>query len=141
MTLYEIGETYEASAIPLRNRLRELRAMLKTAATSEERFYIKRRIAELAPMLTECNKMANFCKRYYERGFYTQDGPLGIRHEKARCGESENLKVVDCSVHLEKRTYTQTRNCGSRVSSKGENVSKSSGRTRRKQIDYLQELL
>ena len=73
MTLAQIGGLYRASAEPLRKRLKELRAALKTAEDPEEIWRLKRRIAELTPMLTECNALAALCERYYERGYYRDE--------------------------------------------------------------------
>ena len=52
MTLEELSRCYEEAAVPLRTRLRELRTMLANAEDPEEIWHIKRRIAELTPMLT-----------------------------------------------------------------------------------------
>jgi len=73
MTLSQIGGLYRSSAEPLRRRLQELRAALKTARDPEEIWHLKRRIAELTPMLTECNALAALCERYYERGDYRDE--------------------------------------------------------------------
>jgi len=73
MTLMQIGMEYSASAEPLRRRLKELRAALKTARDPEEIWHLKRRIAELTPMLTQCNALAALCLRYYERGYYRDE--------------------------------------------------------------------
>ena len=73
MTLAQIAQGYRDAAVPLRRRLRELRQALKTAGDPEEIFHLKRRIAELTPMLTECNALAQLCERYYERGYYRDE--------------------------------------------------------------------
>ena len=73
MTLEQIGRQYRAAAQPLRKRLKELRTALKTAQDPEEIWHLKRRIAELTPMLTECNALAELCERYYERGYYRDE--------------------------------------------------------------------
>ena len=73
MTLCQIGRLYREAAVPLRRRLRQLRQELKTAQDPEEIFRLKRRIAELTPMLTECNALAELCARYYERGYYRNE--------------------------------------------------------------------
>ena len=73
MTLYQLGGQYRASAEPLRRRLKELRAALKTARDPEEVWHLKRRIAELTPLLTEANALAVLCERYYERGYYRDE--------------------------------------------------------------------
>lgn len=73
MTLAEIGQGYRAAAEPLRRRLKELRTALKTAEDPEEIWHLKRRIAELTPMLTECNALAALCEHYYERGYHRSE--------------------------------------------------------------------
>ena len=73
VTLCQLAEQYRIAAVPLRKRLRELRQALKTAEDPEEIWHIKRRIAELTPMLTECNALARLCERYYERGYYRDE--------------------------------------------------------------------
>ena len=73
MALAQIGAGYREAAVPLRRRLRQLRQELKTAEDPEEIFRLKRRIAELTPMLTECNALARLCEHYYERGYYRDE--------------------------------------------------------------------
>ena len=73
MTLSDLSECYEAAAGPLRRRLKELRGMLAAAEDAEEIFHIKRRIAELTPMLTQMNELAELTAHYYERGYYRSE--------------------------------------------------------------------
>lgn len=73
MTLAELSVCYEEAAVPLRRRLRELRIMLAQATDPEDIFHIKRRIAELTPMLTQMNELAELTARYYERGYYRNE--------------------------------------------------------------------
>lgn len=73
MTLRELSETYEAAAVPLRTRLRELRQRLAETEDPEEAWHIKRRIAELTPMLTQMNELAELTAHYYERGYYRNE--------------------------------------------------------------------
>ena len=73
MTLAELSETYEAAAVPLRRRLRELRIMLEQTDDPEEIWHIKRRIGELSPMLTEMNELAELTAHYYDRGYYRSE--------------------------------------------------------------------
>lgn len=73
MTLLQIGAEYRAAAEPLRQRLKELRAALKTARDPEEIWRLKRRIAELSPLLTEANALAALCEHYYERGYFRDE--------------------------------------------------------------------
>lgn len=73
MTLEELSRCYEEAAVPLRNRLRELRFALAEATDSEEIWHIKRRIAELTPMLTQMNELAELTAHYYDRGYYRNE--------------------------------------------------------------------
>ena len=73
MTLTELSKCYEEAAAPLRERLRQLRQMLATETDPEAIFYIKRRIAELTPILTEMNELAELTAHYYDRGYYRSE--------------------------------------------------------------------
>ena len=73
MTLEEISVCYEQAAVPLRRRLHELREMLASARDPEEIWHIKRRIAELTPMLTQMNELAELTAHYYDRGYYRNE--------------------------------------------------------------------
>lgn len=70
MTLKEISRGYREAAVPLRARLSQLRRELAQAEDPEQIWHIKRRIAELTPMLTQVNELAELTERYYERGYY-----------------------------------------------------------------------
>jgi hypothetical protein len=73
MTLAEMSQYYEDSAQLLRLRLRQLRQRCAETEDPEEIWHLKRRIAELTPMLTECNALARLCEHYYERGYYRDE--------------------------------------------------------------------
>ena len=73
MTLQELSLCYEAAAVPLRARLRELRQALAIADDPEEIWHLKRRIAELTPMLTQMNELAELTAHYYDRGYYRSE--------------------------------------------------------------------
>ena len=73
MTLAELSKCYEEAAVPLRARLRELRILLAQTEDPEEIWHIKRRIAELTPMLTQMNELAELTAHYYERGYYRNE--------------------------------------------------------------------
>ena len=73
MTLKELSVCYEEAAVPLRQRLRELRQLLARAEDPEEIWHIKRRIAELTPILTQMNELAELTANYYERGYYRSE--------------------------------------------------------------------
>ena len=85
MTLKELSAEYEAAAVPLRTRLAELRHMLKATEDPEEIWHLRRRIAELTPMLTQMNDISWMLDRYYEKGGADRDdryGFNGIRKPK-----------------------------------------------------------
>ena len=73
MTLAELSEGYEASAVLLRARLAQLRRMADRAEDAEELWHLKRRIAELTPMLTQMNELAELTAHYYDRGYYRSE--------------------------------------------------------------------
>lgn len=70
MTLAELSAGYEQAAVPLRRRLCQLRRELKAARDPEEIWHLKRRIAQLTPMLTQVNELAELTAHYYDRGYY-----------------------------------------------------------------------
>ena len=73
MTLAEISLQYRESAVLLRERLRLLRQLEQQTDDPEEAWHIRRRIAELTPMLTQMNELAELTARYYERGYYRNE--------------------------------------------------------------------
>lgn len=73
MTLQEISREYEAAARPLRSRLRQLRQELAAETDPETIWHLKRRIAELTPILTQMNELAELTGRYYERGYHKNE--------------------------------------------------------------------
>ena len=73
MTLEEMSLCYQAAAVPLRLRLQQLRAALAQTEDPEEAFRLKRRIADLAPMLTQVNELAELTAHYYERGYWRSE--------------------------------------------------------------------
>ena len=73
MTLKEMSKCYREAAVPLRQRLKLLRQMLVAAEDPDEVWRIKRRIAELTPLLTQMNELAELTERYYERGYYRNE--------------------------------------------------------------------
>lgn len=73
MTLLEISRCYEQAAVPLRARLRELRQAMARTTDPEELWHLKRRIAELTPILTQMNELAELTAHYYDRGYYRNE--------------------------------------------------------------------
>ena len=73
MTLAELSQCYEEAAAPLRARLRFLRQAIAASGDPEEIWHLKRRIAELTPMLTQMNELAELTAHYYDRGYYRNE--------------------------------------------------------------------
>ena len=73
MTLQQLSRDYEAAAALLRQRLRLLRQLLAAAEDPEEIWHLKRRIAELTPMLTQMNELKELTEHYYDRGYYRSE--------------------------------------------------------------------
>ena len=73
MTLQELSAEYEAAAVPLRARLSLLRKLLAQATDSEEVWHLQRRNAELTPMLTQMNELAELTAHYYDKGYYRSE--------------------------------------------------------------------
>ena len=69
MTLAEMSRDYEHAAQLLRQRLKELRALAAAEEHPEKLWHLQRRIADLTPMLTQMNELAELTARYYERGY------------------------------------------------------------------------
>ena len=73
MTLAQMSLEYRESARLLQDRLRLLRQMLAKADDPEEIWHLRRRIAELTPMLTQMNELAELTEHYYERGYWRSE--------------------------------------------------------------------
>jgi hypothetical protein len=73
MTLAELSASYESAAVPLQARLRELRQLLSEETDPEKIWHLQRRIAELTPMLTQMNELAELTAHYYDRGYYRNE--------------------------------------------------------------------
>ena len=70
MALNDLSAEYRHSALLIKNRLVTLRRELKATTDPEVAWGLKRRIAELTPMLTEMNELAELTARYYEPDYY-----------------------------------------------------------------------
>lgn len=73
MTLSELSPAYQEAAALLRARLRMLRQELSRETDPERVWHLKRRIAELTPMLTQMNELAELTAHYYDRGYYRSE--------------------------------------------------------------------
>lgn len=68
MTLSQLSVQYDASAALVAGRLAQLRLALRTTGDQEEARRLRRRIAELRPMLEQC-RLTQLTARYYDRSF------------------------------------------------------------------------
>ena len=73
MTLEELSETYREAAEPLRKRLKQLRMELVTQTNPQIAFCLKTRIAQMAPILTQLNELAELTAHYYHRGYWRNE--------------------------------------------------------------------
>ena len=73
MTMEELSETYREAAKPLRERLKQLRMELVTQTNPEAVFSLKWRIAQMTPILTQLNELAELTAHYYERGYWRSE--------------------------------------------------------------------
>ena len=73
MTLAELSPGYQQAAALLRARLRLLRQMLAQETDPEEIWHLKRRIAELTPMLSQMNDLEELTAHCYDRGYYRNE--------------------------------------------------------------------
>lgn len=73
MKLEELSAGYEASAQLLRARLSQLRKALQECQDPEEKWHLQRRIAELTPILTQMNELAELTAHYYDRGYWRNE--------------------------------------------------------------------
>lgn len=73
MNLTELSREYEISAQLLRDRMRQLRQALRNSCDPEEIWHLRRRIADLTPMLTQMNELAELTAHYYDRGYWRNE--------------------------------------------------------------------
>ena len=73
MTLAELSTGYEEAARLLRQRMKELRSSLHSTDDPEEKWHLQRRIAELTPILTQMNELAELTAHYYDPGFWRNE--------------------------------------------------------------------
>lgn len=67
MTLRELSVCYGDSALTLRQRICELEAAARTESDPDRARALRRRTAELTPMLREMRELARHTAHYYDR--------------------------------------------------------------------------
>lgn len=73
MTLFQLSREYKVSARLLQQRLKQLRRELQKTDDPEIRWSLQRRIAELTPILTQMNELADLTEHYYDRGYWRNE--------------------------------------------------------------------
>ena len=73
MTLFEMSALYADSASLLRTRITELRAAAQAQEDPEAVRQLRRRIAELLPMLQETRALATLTAHYYDTGYHKHE--------------------------------------------------------------------
>ena len=72
----EMAVGYEEAAARLSASIAAMTAQLETETDEKEIWWLKYRIDKNRAALTECNKLAEYCRRYYEKGYFIGYGPL-----------------------------------------------------------------
>ena len=73
MTLAALSAGYQESARLLSHRIRELRKAIRQTDNPEEKWHLQRRIAELTPILTQMNELADLTAHYYDKGYWRNE--------------------------------------------------------------------
>ena len=73
MTLAEMSGLYTESAAAIRQRIAELRRSAREQDSEEESRALRRRIAELTPLLQETRELAALTARYYARSYHRHE--------------------------------------------------------------------
>lgn len=91
--LYELGLEYEESARKLKERLKQLRAMRAKNPSA----VLDAEIYTFQKMLTDTNKIARYCKHYYEKGFYIGGGAFSREVQQGNFGSARK----PCSTNVQ----------------------------------------
>lgn len=73
MTLKDLAPAYQEAAELLSRRIRELRLAAAQSSDPEEIWRLRRRIAELSPMLTQTRELADLTEHYYDKGYWRNE--------------------------------------------------------------------
>lgn len=77
--MQELAKGYEDAANKLRISIAAMTARLETETDEREKWTLKHKIDRCLPVMYECERMAEYCRRYYEKGYYIGDGPFGSK--------------------------------------------------------------
>ena len=73
MTLRELSPAYQEAAEILAQRIRQLQQQAASSRDPEEIWHLRRRIAELKPMLDQTRELAELTLHYYDRGYWRNE--------------------------------------------------------------------
>lgn len=73
MTLAEMSVSYQDSERTIRNRIRELQEETKHTEDPEVLWHLRRRMAELQPILRETRELALLTAHYYDRSYHKHE--------------------------------------------------------------------
>ena len=89
-------DEYKRSAKMLRERLRMLRAELAAETSPEKAFWLKRRIRDLEPMLTQTNELIFLMENFYTIGNADRAERYGFNDKQ----KPKKVKKADAQQHL-----------------------------------------
>lgn len=73
MRLCDLSADYEESARLLQNRMKELRKAIQATDDPGEKWHLQRRLADLTPILTQMNELADLTAHYYDKGYWRNE--------------------------------------------------------------------
>lgn len=73
MTLKELSGTYRDAAALLERRIKVLQLEAARSDDPEEIWRLRRRVAELKPMLQQTRELAELTEHYYDRGYWRSE--------------------------------------------------------------------
>ena len=73
MRLCDLSAEYEKSARLLQKRMKELRKAIQATDDPEEKWHLQRRLADLTPILTQMNELADLTAHYYDMGYWRNE--------------------------------------------------------------------
>lgn len=73
MTLKELSGAYREAAALLECRIRQLQLAASRTKDPEEIWRLRRRVAELKPMLLQTRELAELTEHYYDRGYWRSE--------------------------------------------------------------------
>lgn len=73
MTLSELSPLYESSATLIHQRILALRQSLRETADPLRQQELRRRIAALKPIYSQCRELAQLTAHYYDRSFHRNE--------------------------------------------------------------------